>query len=53
MLSEPIPNTGTAVNLLKTCEKQFKFVSGNGMRSDQDYIDKLKNIGVKNVIKVY
>ncbi|XP_075155814.1 uncharacterized protein LOC142229159 [Haematobia irritans] len=50
-MSEPIPNVGHAINLLKEAGKQVKFVTGNGMRSDEEYVQLLKNIGAQNVVE--
>uniref|UniRef100_A0A1I8N1M9 Haloacid dehalogenase-like hydrolase n=1 Tax=Musca domestica TaxID=7370 RepID=A0A1I8N1M9_MUSDO len=49
-LSAPIANSGEAINLLKAAGKSFKFVSNNdGIRSDEDYIEKVKKIGAKDI----
>lgn len=53
MLIEPIPNTGTAINLIKNANKQYKFISNNSMRTDQEYLRKFSNIGVKDVQEVF
>ncbi|XP_075157787.1 uncharacterized protein LOC142231052 [Haematobia irritans] len=50
MLSEPIPNVGASINLLKNAGKQFKFVTGNGMRSDEEHAQKLAKIGANGVL---
>eukprot|EP00099_Drosophila_melanogaster_P016370 NP_570021.2 uncharacterized protein Dmel_CG2680 [Drosophila melanogaster] len=44
-----IPNTGAAVNALKAAGKQIKFVSNNSFRSEEDYMEKFRHIGAKNV----
>jgi len=48
LLSEPLPQTGEALNLLKDAGKQVKFVTNNSLTSDQVYFEKFTKIGLKN-----
>lgn len=49
MLVDPLPNTGSAIMHFKNAGKQFKFISNNSVRTDEEYLSKLKNIGVADV----
>lgn len=52
LLAGPIPNTGTAVRSLKEMGKKYKFISNNSMRTNEEYIEKLMEIGVNDVVQV-
>lgn len=44
-----IPRAGEAMQMLKDRCKQVKFVSNNSWRSNSEYLEKFKQIGLENV----